>query len=644
MNFCFFDWEIYKNKWFVVFKDKGQMPFVIDDQEKLQAFFKKGGRIFVGWNNYSYDNKVFAQLLGRKKLSAKAMWALNDKLINKNERVSSYKVDIVSLDASQEAGGQKINGHMIPPSLKKIEYGLGEDIEETPIPFDEPLDEFSLPLAIKYCMHDVAQTEKVFEQRRAYFEGKMDLIKEFNMASNPLAYMRMTRASLSAIALGADKDKVIKVTKEDFFYRKPKNLPQHILDYFDSLVNCIDERAGGTTNPEPYTFDYLGMEVTLAGGGIHGVVHNSQSYSDDEWVIVNIDVSSYYPNIIMNNNWFSRKCRKPEVLRAIYEGKERYKAEGNKRKSNIYKIVLNAYYGSLGGAFTALFDPVHRLNICVEGQVRLLELWTAIADRFEVRGVQCNTDGLMLKMKRSDKDAIEKIVHRFEEAYNYQFDFDEIQGIIQRDVNNYVEVQTDGSVKGKGFFASMLLKDGEVIDGMSKVSIKSTQKPNVVYKTAINNLLGTNLEVTPLDYFMLCAGTRVSVNYLSNNVKSKHRFKLETAKSARWRDSLEEAESKKPKSNLDVNMLYETKFYTDPPTEEQALQKFNRYYAAVYTLNSNTEQMILVNKKGEHKPKTPDNVRIMNKKVQGLPDDLDYEWYEKNIKNFELELVSFKMI
>lgn len=312
-KFCFFDFEVYPNYWFVVFKDAGDKPFLIDSQEDLRELFKKGGRIFVGYNNYNYDNKVFSKLMLNKVMKPAAVYELSNKLVNgDNVRVSSYKLDQVSLDTTQEIGGQKVGNRMLPPSLKKLEYGLGENIQETPIPFDEPLDEFSKPLAIKYCTHDVENTEKVFYQRKAYFEGKMDLIKEFKMTQNPLSYMRKTRASLSCIALGADPDKEIRITREDFNYTRPKNIPQFVLDYFDSLKYTIDEENGVVKNPEPFMILWDDGElkrpltdaekksdeffknhyvVTLGGGGIHGARTNSIYKSDDEWVILAQDYS-----------------------------------------------------------------------------------------------------------------------------------------------------------------------------------------------------------------------------------------------------------------------------------------------------------------------------------------------------------------
>lgn len=631
-KFCYFDWEVYPNYWFVVFKDQGGEPFLIDSQKDLRKMFDEGGRIFVGYNNYQYDNKLFAKLIQKTKLSAATVYKLSNKIINENYRVNSYNIDMISLDTTQEIGGQKIGGRMMPPSLKKLEYGLGENIQETPIPFDEPLDQFSKPLAIKYCTHDVNCTEQVFLQRKAYYEGKMDLIKEFNMTQNPMSYMRKTRASLSCIALEADPDKEIRITQDDFNYTRPDNVPQFVLDYFDSLKYTIDEVNGIVKNPEPFMilwedgrlkrpltdeekksdeFFKNNYVVTLGGGGIHGARNNSIYKSDDEWVILAQDYSSYYPHIIMNNNWFSRKCRAPLVLKKVYDGKENYKVKGNIRKSNVYKIILNAYYGSLGGRFTTIYDPVHRLNVCIEGQARILELTQLLSDNIEIILVQQNTDAVYYKIRRRDVEKAKALTAEFEAKYHYRMDFDEVASILQRDVNNYIEIQTNGKAKTKGFLATINFEDGTVIDGMNKAAIKSALHgvPNVVYKHALNNVLGTDFEATTLDYFMLCAGTRVSVNYLCANPEPM------LGKSGR---------------------PLKGKFHS---SKTEAMQKFNRYYAS----NGN-ERMIIVNKNGQLKPKTPENVRIHNQKVDGLPEDLDYSWYEEKTKLYELELASYSVI
>lgn len=88
--------------------------------------------------------------------------------------------------------------------LKQLEGFMGNDIRETTVNFniDRKLTVEELQEVIFYCNHDVEQTMEVFINRIEEFEAHMGLIKNFKL---PLKYISKTKAQLSAIILGANK-------------------------------------------------------------------------------------------------------------------------------------------------------------------------------------------------------------------------------------------------------------------------------------------------------------------------------------------------------------------------------------------------------------------------------------------------------
>jgi len=643
-NFVCYDFEVFSNIWLVVFRHGDRYKFIINDQEELRNYYLTiSDKILYGYNNYGYDDKILGRLLFSNNVTNKQLYDMSSNIVNHVPNSPSYynfasKLFGRTLDVMQEISSNATG-------LKKIEYGLGWGIEETPIDFTKPLPEHRINEVLHYCKHDVDSTTETFKQRIAYFSGKWDLITRFKLSPNPMNMMRFTRATLSSIVLDADKDKYIRVTRDDFHYVKSDIINQNILDYYHNCVNLINEETGVVANGLPQDIDWCGLPTSLSTGGIHGCLDESQVYSDEDYIIMDIDVKSFYPNIIMNNNWYSRKSRNPSLLREIYNMKTEAKANGDKSLGNVVKIVLNAYYGSLGGQFTALYDPVYRLNICLEGQVRLLELSKLLYDNINKPEmdkqqfilINLNTDGIMFKILRSELDNMRKIVEDFSKQWLYEFDEEYFDVFVQRDVNNYFFKDPDGNISGKGIYAACLQDDGQVIDFRTNASIKSTVLPSAVLKGAINYVAKVELPITTLDYFVLCSGTKVSTNYLLSNITPKLNKKGQ---------SLQINDTTFARKLTFNGEYWVDQFGNKAPTLKNkydghmtALQKINRYYAS-----NQSNQKMIVNKDGVKKKNTPDNINIYNDQVKQIPSDLDHSWYEQETDNLIQIIENYKKI
>lgn len=87
-------------------------------------------------------------------------------------------------------------------------------------------------------------------------------------------------------------------------------------------------------------------------------------------------------------------------------------------------------------------------EVCINGQLLLLQLVEQLDDRFEC--IQLNTDGIVYKMKKSDVDAYKAVVSAWEEKARMTMEYDECSFIAQRDVNNYIAVFDGGVWERKG--------------------------------------------------------------------------------------------------------------------------------------------------------------------------------------------------
>lgn len=142
--------------------------------------------------------------------------------------------------------------------LKTLEAFMGNDIEETSVPFDidRPLTDKEIFDTIHYCEHDVDQLMKVFELRIDDFNTHLAMINEFKLSLNNLS---KTYAQLISVILGSSK----RSYDDEWDVYLPDNLKlgkyKAVGDWF--LTN---------KTAEPLIYNICGVEHIFADGGLHG--------------------------------------------------------------------------------------------------------------------------------------------------------------------------------------------------------------------------------------------------------------------------------------------------------------------------------------------------------------------------------------
>lgn len=251
-------------------------------------------------------------------------------------------------------------------SLKVLEAFMGEDICETTVPFD--LDRELTPAekdeVIFYCRHDVDMAERVLTYIKPTFTAKLGLCRSFNL---PLSYMNKTAARLALAVLGAKKIN----PNNEFKLRLPETLE---LKRYAKVKTWFEKQCEAGQNGEDVYANRLAMDVAgcpcvFAWGGLHGALP-CYHY---EGRIVCYDVQSLYGSLMIRYNYFSRALTNPEKYAQIYHDRIEHKKCGDPR-ANAEKLVLNSTYGTFKDKYAASYDPQAANNICVAGQLLLLDL------------------------------------------------------------------------------------------------------------------------------------------------------------------------------------------------------------------------------------------------------------------------------
>jgi DNA polymerase len=429
----FFDFEVFSHDWLVVAIDmiNKREEVIINNPERLNTYYHAHKNdIWVGYNVRRYDQYILKAILcgfNPKEINdfmiaqGKPGWQFSN-LLN--------KIPLNAYDVMTSFHG-----------LKQLEGFMGNSIQESSVPFniDRKLTPEELDETVKYCRHDVEQTIEVFIQRKAEFESHMGLIKMFKL---PLSYLGKTKAQLSAIILEA---------------RKQDRNDEFEIQFPDTLnIKKYKEVLNWYKNPENRDYskrlelDVAGVHHVFGWGGIHGAIDKYHG----EGYFVNIDVASYYPALMIEYGYLSRNISQPTKYKEIRDRRLELKAQKDPRNEPL-KIVLNGTYGAMKDKFNQLYDPRQANNVCVGGQLLLLDLIEKLEDHCQL--IQSNTDGLLVKLhQEEDFDLIDDICYEWEKRTRMVLEFDSYRKVFQKDVNNYVIVDFNGGYKSKGGYVKKL--------------------------------------------------------------------------------------------------------------------------------------------------------------------------------------------
>lgn len=207
-------------------------------------------------------------------------------------------------------------------------------------------------------------------------------------------------------------------------------------------------------------------------------------------LIRNYDVASYYPHLMTIDGYTSRNIPNPQTYADMLEERIKAKKSGDKKTANALKLVANTTYGAMLNKYNDLYDPLMGRSVCITGQLRLLELANhlcAVCSTLKV--IQLNTDGIMISFEEQEYPAVQEIVQEWQDRTGFELEEDKISAIIQKDVNNYIEIAEGGSVKAKG---------GMLVRGIAQAGAFNINNNAPIIAKAVAEYLakGTHIEDT----------------------------------------------------------------------------------------------------------------------------------------------------
>src|SRR4029079_6310142 len=239
-NIWFHDIEVFPNYSLFVFKNRDTKDYYIfeihdkDDGELARFLDSKPG--LIGYNCLGYDGQVIEYIVRNPGCTVKQIKTFSDRVIN--ERYAPYKHTGLSYNYLDE---MQINNYGIfsakATSLKHLSFFFRtRTVSDTPFGFDQELTEPNKKDVIKYCIKDVDNTEKLYQETIPLIELRQQLgakegLNLINLPETNLAKQYFLNA-ISKFTGESIEDLKYKRT-----YREVINGKSIILPYIDFKTN-----------------------------------------------------------------------------------------------------------------------------------------------------------------------------------------------------------------------------------------------------------------------------------------------------------------------------------------------------------------------------------------------------------------------
>lgn len=351
-------------------------------------------------------------------------------------------------------------------SLKDLEFVMRmENVQEMPIEHYNSVNADDISLILEYNLNDVNATLEFYERSRDKINLRKSLGSKYHMnflnASNSKIGSELL-LELYCQKTGLDKVMVRKMRT----YRPKIKFSECILpniefksDVFKNFLSGLRKKeVVQTKGAFEASIVFKGFKYDYGLGGIHGSARGVFE-ADDEYCIIDADVASLYPSLGIVNGLYPEHLGKPfyfvykEDIVDVRLAEKALKEKGDKAIVDGFKEAANSAYGKSNDFYSWLYDPKYTLTTTMNGQLQLTMLAEDLVMSLDnVTVMQINTDGITIKLKRSQVDRYYEICNAWMEKTKLLLEFKEYNKYLIRDVNNYLAFDTKNNSKLKGYY------------------------------------------------------------------------------------------------------------------------------------------------------------------------------------------------
>jgi hypothetical protein len=426
-------------------------------------------RTLVGFNDTRFDLLIAAGILAG--WTTDQCWEGTTEIIN---GLSPYNFHLTfNLDPIHNNHIDLIELTPLGPSLKVCAGRLHAPLMQD-LPFEpgKELTEDQITILKWYWSNDLDNTALLYDAHRPQIRLREMMTNQYRTdvrsKSDPQIAEAVIRSELKRAGHWQLKPAAIRYGHK-FKYTPPGYVQFHtqymqgVLNHIRQCEFLIDD-SGSPTMPK--ALEKLDVNIGSATyrmgiGGLHSQEKRSVHYSDADHELMDFDVTSYYPALILQLGMYPPTVGESflNVYRSLFQRRLAAKKSGNKHDAETLKIVLNGTFGKTGerGGRSIMYHPEMMIAVTVTGQLSLLMLIEAL-ELCNIQVVSANTDGVMVKCATHLKGLRDHIVGRWEQHTGLSMEATRCQAIFSKDVNNYLSLYADGNIKSKGAYAHHTLK------------------------------------------------------------------------------------------------------------------------------------------------------------------------------------------
>ena len=222
-----------------------------------------------------------------------------------------------------------------------------------------------------------------------------------------------------------------------------------IYQFFQNATIPADQTKGFFKN---VSANVRGFQMDFGSGGIHGSIHKRTVRSDETHIVIDADVTSYYPSLAIKYGFYPEHLT-DRFVPLYADLLERRKSHPKGSAPNaMLKLALNGTYGESNNKYSSFYDSQFTMSITINGQLLLAKLMEMLLKNHEVEPIQMNTDGLTVRLPRTHMDWYYQVCDAWQAWSKMDLEYANYDIMAIRDVNNYIAVYDDGKVKRKNAY------------------------------------------------------------------------------------------------------------------------------------------------------------------------------------------------
>ena len=532
---------------------------------------KRGARM-VGFNNVGYDYPVIHALLNFQENHPAPHWSQVVAIARKKsgdiiDAPHDQRFANIIWDRDQVC--QQLDLFKIhhfdnisrSTSLKVLEFNMrSENIQELPFDPTQPVAVADIPRLLSYNHHDVMETFKFYKITLPQIKLREDLATRYGrnfLNSNDTKIGKTIFQS--QLEHSAGQNICYKQTPSG---RKPRQTHRKEIVVKDIIFPCVKfERpeftavhdwmkrqtfAGSETKsvftgldpdgmgslaefsdlktskkadwgPVPMVrtlnCNVDGFHFVFGTGGLHGCISPGIVEADEEFAIIDIDVTSYYPTLAIENEVFPAHlgiifCK---IYKLLFEQRQKH-GKGTPENAAL-KLALNGVYGDSNNIYSPFYDPQYTMTITLNGQLLLCLLAERLMEIKSLEMIQANTDGVTVKVHRGLLHEVDAVCAEWEKLTSLNLEQVDYSRMFVRDVNNYIGEYEDGSLKRKGAYEYEIGWH----QNHSALVIQKAAEAHLIHHEPVRDFIESHFEVDPFDFYLRAKVPRSSQLWLRDD-------------------------------------------------------------------------------------------------------------------------------